>query len=146
MPVGLGDDKLTSSVNGFDTKLFLPEGDNPGNSFVAGSTLNLAVSFNKNGQTYKNLQTYLGALGHMVVLGPNLEFIHAHATSEDVANQVGLVTFAVNFPSAGQYMLYLQTQANNQVNTTDYKVTVRPNPSGTGSGNQSMPDMDHSGH
>lgn len=143
-PQSLGSDKLISSTNGFDTNLFLPEGDSPSSGYIAGTTLNLAVSFDKNGVAYKNLQIYLGALGHVVVLGPNLEFIHAHATSEDVANQTGLVTFAVSFPDAGQYKLYLQTQVNNQINTTDYTVTVKLNPNNSSS--QSMPGMDHSGH
>ncbi len=115
--------------------------------FYAGHETNLAIEINKNGQPYNKLQTYLGALGHMVVLGPNLEYIHAHALSEDVANQVGLITFSVNFPDAGQYKLFLQTQADNQVNTTDYTLTVKPNSGDSNqSNNQSMPSMDHSGH
>ncbi len=142
-------DKLNSSANGLDTSIFFPPLDDapgaPNRSFSAGQDSSIAIEVNKDKQSYKSLQKYLGALGHMVVLGPNLEYIHAHATSEDVANQTGLVTFAVNFPEAGQYRLFLQTQSNNQVNTTDYTVTVRPNPDGTVKA-KSAPAMDHMSH
>lgn len=147
VPSALGSDRLTSSVNGFDTNVFSMEGDSPSNGYEAGITHNLIISISKNGEPYKNLQTYLGALGHMVVLGPKLEYIHAHATSVDVNNQIGGVTFAVNFPDPGQYKLYLQTQADNQVNTTDYTLSVKPN-SGRGSPTKSQtpPSMNHMGH
>ncbi len=149
-PESLGDDKLESNANGLDTSIFFPPpDDSPGvadTSFYAGQDSNIAISINKNGQPYKNLQTYLGALGHMVVLGPNLEFIHSHPQTVDVNTQGGVIVFAVNFPDAGQYKLYLQTQADNQVNTTDYTLSIKPMPSGGSQDSQSMPGMDHSGH
>lgn len=142
-------DKLTSSTNGLDTSIFFPPLDDapgsPNKSFSAGRESSIAIEVNKDKQAYKSLQKYLGALGHMVVLGPNLEYIHAHATSEDVASQTGLVTFAVNFPEAGQYRLFLQTQSSNQVNTTDYTVTVQTNPDGKAK-TQSAPAMEHMSH
>lgn len=148
-PQALGDDKLASNSNGFETSIFFPPpDDSPGvadTSFYAGKDSNIAISINKNGQPYKNLQTYLGALGHMVVLGPNLEFIHAHPQTVDVNTQGGVIVFAVKFPDAGQYKLYLQTQADNQVNTTDYTLSVKPMPSNS-QDSQSMPGMDHSGY
>lgn len=148
-PQALGSDKLASSVNGLDTSVFFPPpDDSPGvadTNFYAGQETNIVISVNKNGQPYKNLQTYLGALGHMVVLSPNLEFIHAHPQTVDVNTQGGVIVFAVNFPDAGQYKLYLQTQSDNQVNTTDYTLTVKPKPS-SGQNSQPMQGMDHSGH
>lgn len=148
-PVALGDDKLASNANGFETNIFFPPpDDSPGvadTNFYSGQDSNIAISINKDGQLYKNLQTYLGALGHMVVLGPNLEFIHGHPQTVDVNTQGGVIVFAVNFPDPGQYKLYLQTQADNQVNTTDYTVTAKAN-TGSSQDSQSMPGMDHSGH
>lgn len=152
MPQPIGGDKLASSANGFDTNVFFAPGDDspggkPMTDFYAGQESTVAIEVNKGGQPYKNLQTYLGALGHMVVLGPKLEYIHAHPQTSDIKNQSGLVTFAVNFPEAGQYKLYLQTQADNQVNTTDYTLTAQSNPSGASkSSGDSMQGMDHSGH
>lgn len=60
----------------------------------------------------------------MVVLGPDLEFIHAHPQTADISNQSGLIVFAVDFPTEGSYKLFLQTQADNKVTTTDYAVSV----------------------
>ncbi len=148
----LGDDKLMSSTNGFDTNIYFPSGgDSPGGkvstNFTARQESTVAIEINKDGQPFKSLQTYLGALGHMVVLGPNLEYIHAHPQAGDVNNQSGLIVFAVNFPEAGRYKLFLQTQANNQVNTTDYTLSVKPNLNSTSqTSNHSMQSMDHMSH
>lgn len=152
VPQPIGGDKLASSANGFDTDIFFAPGDDspggkPMTDFYAGQESTVSIEVSRSGQPYKNLQTYLGALGHMVVLGPQLEFIHAHPQTSDIQNQSGLVTFAVNFPEAGQYKLYLQTQANNQVNTTDFTLTAKPSPGGTNQSNGgSMQGMDHGGH
>lgn len=149
-PQPIGADKLNSSTNGFDTAAFFPAGDDspgakPVTDFYAGQDSTVAIEINKNGKSYTSLQKYLGALGHMVVLGPKLEYIHAHAQTEDVASQGGLVVFSVKFPEVGQYKLYLQTQADDQVNTTDYTITAKPNPGGN-QDNQPTPGMGHSGH
>lgn len=150
VPAPLSEDKFSSIVNGFDTNIFFAPGDDspggmPNMDFYAGQDSTVAISINKDGQAYKNLQTYLGALGHMVVLGPNLEFIHAHAQTTDIANQSGLIIFTVNFPKEGRYKLYLQTQADGQVTTTDYSLTVKPNPGSTNQpmGGMDMPRMEH---
>lgn len=116
----LGDDKITSDVAGLSTQLSVAGGT----SFAALTPMTLSVAINRDGSPVKNLQNYLGALGHMVVLGPNLEYIHTHAEQESDDNQTGVVTFAVTLPEAGQYKIFLQTKANNQVNTTDYTVTA----------------------
>jgi hypothetical protein len=150
-PQPIGSDKVASSVNGFDTNIFFAAGDDspggkPNTDFFAGQDSTIAISINKNGQSYANLQNYLGALGHMVVLGPKLEFIHVHPQTSDVNNQSGLVTFNVNFPEAGQYKLYLQTQADNQVNTIDYTLTAKPYPNTSSQSNNSMQGMEHMGH
>lgn len=145
-PQPIGGDKTTSDVAGFNTNLMLLSDDSAGATYTTGVPLLLGVNINKDGAPYKNLQTYLGALGHMVVLGPNLEYIHAHAMSEDVATQNGLVAFQVTLPDPGQYKLYLQTQANNQVNTSDYTVTVSGSPSASSNNTESMPGMPNMSH
>jgi|GEM_PF-687933 len=142
----LGADKFTSDTNGLSTQLSLLGDDVPNPAAYATVPLVLGIEVNKDGTAYKNLQTYLGALGHMVVLGPNLEFIHAHAMTEETANQTGLITFTVTFPDPGQYKLYLQTQADGRVNTTDYNYTIDPMPSSNTNSNDSMQNMDHMEH
>lgn len=145
-PESLGSDRYTSNVSGLSTSLVLLSDDSAGAVYTAGVPLLLGVRVNKDGVPFKNLQTYLGALGHMVVLGPNLEYIHAHAMDEDIATQSGLIAFQVTFPDPGQYKIYLQTQTDNQVNTTDYTVTVNGNPSSNSSNTESMPGMNNMNH
>lgn len=148
LPQTFAEDKLASSANGLETKIFFPPGDDSvvGGALVdyyAGQTNMVNVVINQNHQSYTKLQPYLGALGHMVVLGPNLEFIHAHPLASDFKNQNGLISFQVTPPIAGRYRLFLQTQASGQVNTTDYAITVQKMP---GSSANSANPMMHSGH
>lgn len=136
-------DQLISSVNGFDTKL-VDLGHDTVNEvtpeYTTGAELSAIVSIKKNGQPVTSLENYLGALGHMVVLGPDLEFIHAHPQTSTSA-QTGFILFSVQFPKPGRYKLFLQTQTNGQVNTTEYAVTARGDAS-----SESPMNMNHNGH
>lgn len=127
-PVTFGNDNTASNVNGFQTDLVLISHDSATASLVNGIPQLIGVNINKDKQPFKRLQLYHGALGHMVVLGPNLEFIRAVTMSDDLSNQSGLIPFKVTFPDPGQYKLFLQTQVNDQVMTTDYTLTVTKNP------------------
>lgn len=144
-PEVLGADKTASSSNGFDTEISQLEGDSMNTGYYANTVTNLRVEVNKNGAPFTMLQPYLGALGHMVVLGPNLEFIHAHPLTETTTDQTGQIVFQVTFPKAGLYKIYVQTQASDQVNTTDYNLTVKELPSSSQSSqkNQDMQGMNH---
>ena len=146
----LGADTLTSTANGLTATITtVPGGDSLSTTttptFYAGQDGILEVAITKNGTVFKNLQEYLGNLGHMVILGPNLEFIHAHPMLGDVNNQTGYIPFMVTFPTAGQYKLYLQTQANNAVSTFGFNVTVQQMPKSTGN-DKPMQGMDHMSH
>jgi len=147
-PLALGQDSLTSIVNGFTASIVQPPGGDSAAStsatrFYAGQDGSVPVSMKKNGVLFTNLQNFLGSLGHMVVLGPNLEFIYAHPLLDDVANQTGYIQFMVTFPTSGQYKLYLQTQADNQVTTNDFNLTVQDKPA-SNSSNDGMSGMDMS--
>lgn len=92
----------------------------------AGESTTLTFALNQNGRPVNDLEKYLGALGHAVVLREgDLEFLHTHAFDESVANQTGTVDFAVTFPSAGKYKIFGQFQHQGQVITTDYVITVQ---------------------
>lgn len=63
------------------------------------------------------LQRYLGALGHLVVLREgDLAYIHAHADEERLS-------FEVPFPSEGRYRLFLQFKVAGTVETASLGVT-----------------------
>lgn len=63
------------------------------------------------------LQPYLGARGHLVVLREgDLAYIHAHADEDRLA-------FDVPFPSEGRYRLFLQFKVGGEVETASLGVT-----------------------
>ena len=64
------------------------------------------------------IQRYLGARGHLVVLRDgDLAYVHAHADEDELA-------FDVPFPSEGRYRLYLQFKVGGKVETVS-KVVER---------------------
>lgn len=147
-PRPLGPDSLTSTAGGYEASIFFPPSDDsPGptdTAFFAGRESKIAISINKGGQPFTNLQSYLGALGHMVVLGEDLEFIHAHPQTIDETNQGGVIVFDVNFPKAGRYKLYLQTKAGEVVTTNSFVTTVlNASNSGSPMNDANMPGMEH---
>ena len=73
----------------------------------------------------KDLETYLGALGHAVVLREGtLDFIHAHPVEDAAKPQNGKVNFMVYFPEAGKYKVFTQFQRAGKVITIEFVVTV----------------------
>jgi hypothetical protein len=146
----LGPDKLTSTANGLTASVVTAPGDDSPTTtsqpiFYAGQDGSVEVAITKNGMPFKNLQEYLGNLGHMVILGSNLEFIHAHPMVNDLTNQTGYIPFMVTLPKLYQYKLYLQTQANDIVSTFDFNITTKEMPKSTSS-NDSMQGIDHMSH
>jgi hypothetical protein len=140
----LGADSQTSTADGLTAMIVSSPNNSSTPTFYAGQDGTVEIGITKDGAAFKNLQEYLGNLGHMVILGPNLEFIHAHPISGDVNNQTGYIPFMVTFPISGQYKIYLQTKVNDAVSTFDFNVTVK-NTSKAGSSsnsNNSMQGMD----
>ncbi len=127
-PLSLGSDKLTSTSNAIDTELSTLEGDGGETQFFSNTILNLSLNVTKNNLPYTNLQPYYGTIGHLFAFGPDLEFVHAHPLVESTTNQTGQIVFQVTFPKSGPYRVVTQTHADNQVNTTDYVVTVKDIP------------------
>ena len=83
-----------------------------------------------------DLEPYLGALGHSVILREGtLDFIHAHPVEEVTAKQNGTVSFIVDFPEVGKYKVFTQFQRGGKVITTNFVVSVLK---GSGQGTDSM--------
>ena len=101
-------------------------------------SLNIA----KNGKPVTNLENYLGALGHSVILQEGtLDFIHTHALDLKDSAQRGhgaqsehgstgdiargpKVSFATTFPQAGIYKIFTQFQHEGKVQIADYVIEV----------------------
>lgn len=85
----------------------------------------LTFAINQNSKPVINLEKYLGALGHTVILREgDLEFLHTHALDENVTNQTGTVDFAVTFPTVAKYKVFSQFQHQGKILTTDFTLTA----------------------
>ena len=92
-----------------------------------------SLSIKKNGQPVADLQQYLGALGHSVILKEGtLDFIHTHALEAGHSMGHGSVSsakgpeihFAATFPEPGNYKIFTQFKHKGKVITTDYVIEV----------------------
>ena len=95
-------------------------------ALVSGSETMLTYALTDASNTpIKDLETYLGALGHAVVLREGtLDFIHAHPLEDSTKPQNGKVNFMVYFPESGKYKIFTQFQRAGKVITTEFVVKV----------------------
>ena len=84
----------------------------------AGVSSMLMFKIQKDNAAVTNLEPYLGALGHSVILREGtLDFIHAHPMEDAESVQTGSVGFMVDFPLAGKYKVFGQFQRAGKVFT-----------------------------
>lgn len=82
------------------------------------------LSIQRTSQIVENLEPYLGAMGHSVILREDtLDFIHAHAESTE--STVGSISFETTFPEPGKYKIFSQFQHEGIVMTSEYVIEVR---------------------
>ncbi|HEU5122029.1 MAG TPA: hypothetical protein VFT59_04225 [Candidatus Saccharimonadales bacterium] len=114
----LGSPTTSDTANGITVDLVVKPGE-------ADTKKVLEFTLTQNGQPVTNLQKYLGALGHLVVLREgDLEYIHTHALSTEIENQTGKVSFEVDFKQSGTYKAFAQFQHENSVTTTDFVIKI----------------------
>ena len=81
-----------------------------------------SLTIERNGEPITDLQVYLGALGHSVILKEEtLDFIHTHASETGTGPKI---EFTTTFPESGIYKIFTQFQHQNKVITTDYVIRV----------------------
>lgn len=74
-----------------------------------------------NGEALTDLQPYLGAMGHLVIISADgREYVHAHPTTDGTAAPEGVVKFAAHFAKPGLYKAWGQFQRNGEVFTVPY--------------------------
>ena len=84
----------------------------------------------KTGEPVTNLQRYLGAFGHAMMLSDDMtEHVHAHPEEmlEGTAVTEGGgpdLTFHALFPKPGVYRIWLQFQRNDRLSTIPFTVRV----------------------
>lgn len=86
-------------------------------------TLSFSIRDDKTGQPITDLQPYLGAIGHVVVLTQDGEqYVHVHA--EEGQGTGPDAVFETSFPKSGIYKIWAQFKRNNRVFTASYVVNV----------------------
>lgn len=90
----------------------------------AGQDLELTATVNHQGKAVTNLQNYLGALGHMVIISEDTEqYLHVHPLeSEEKGPQI---KFHSNFSKPGIYRVFLQFKHENKIRTADFVIIVK---------------------
>ncbi len=84
----------------------------------AGEDSMLRFTVRRDGQVVSDLQPYLGAAGHLVVLrAGDLAYLHAHPDGDRLA-------FSVPFPSAGPHRVHLEFQHGGVVHTAAFTLEV----------------------
>ncbi len=90
---------------------------------ISGVENMLMFALSQGNKPVTNLEEYLGALGHSVLLREGtLDFIHTHPV--EVKSQDGTVNFMVTFPQPGKYKVFTQFQKNGKIITTDFVISV----------------------
>jgi hypothetical protein len=117
-PAPLPEPAATAEVDGYTVTL---DGD-----LVPGEESELTLSVSKDGRPVTDLQPYLSAYGHLVVLRDgDLAYLHVHPTGEpgDGATEPGPeIRFMTTAPSAGTYRLFLDFRHGNVVRTAEFTV------------------------
>ena len=76
------------------------------------------------GKAVADLQPYLGAMGHLVIISADgREYVHAHPLSEAKTAPDGAVEFAAHFPKSGIYKAWGQFQRDGSVFTVPFVLT-----------------------
>jgi hypothetical protein len=100
----------------------------PSEEIVAGRTVKLQYELTDRNVPVTDLEPYLGAWGHTLVLSEDaLEYVHAHpleylpAGATDIKGGP-IVTFDATFPRPGRYRLWTQFKRRGVVSTTSFTV------------------------
>jgi len=89
----------------------------------SGGTHSVEFKVLRNGQPVDSVEPYLGADGHLVALREHdLGFLHTHPEGEP--GGPGPIKFAVEYPSAGRYRLFLQFKHRGEVHTAAFTQDV----------------------
>jgi hypothetical protein len=89
----------------------------------ADTTLAFTLSDAATGRPIRDLQPYLGAIGHVVMLSEDGErYVHVHA--EEGQGSGPEAVFSASFPGSGVYKIWGQFQRGGRVSTFSYVVRV----------------------
>ncbi len=121
------DDSFVKTVDGVKVELLAER-----RKLVAGEESDMPIHFEDvaTGQPIKDLQRYLGAFGHAMMLSEDMqEYVHSHPAEmlEGTAITSGGgpdLTFHALFPKPGHYRIWLQFQRRDRLSTLPITVRV----------------------
>lgn len=127
IPTLTPDTSYTKSADGVTVSLQVTPA-----KMISGEETDIPIHFTdeKTGEPVKNLQRYLGAFGHAMMLSDDMtEHVHAHPEEmlEGTAVTEGGgpdLTFHALFPKPGVYRIWLQYQRNGKLSTIPFTVRV----------------------
>ncbi|SMB83632.1 conserved hypothetical protein [Hymenobacter roseosalivarius DSM 11622] len=116
-PVKFKNDDMTWEQDGYQATLAF---DKP---LQTGQLLGMKITINKDGKPVTNLDNYLGALGHVVVISEDTErYLHVHPN--DQADKGPAIGFNTNFEAPGLYRVFLQFNHAGKIHTGDFTINV----------------------
>ena len=105
----------TAEVDGYTVELI--------GTLTPGTESLVTLRITRDGVPVTDLQPYLGAYGHLVVLrAGDLAYLHVHPAGEPAPGPD--VEFSTTAPSAGTYRLFLDFEHGDTVRTADFTVTT----------------------
>jgi hypothetical protein len=127
----VADTSFTKTVEGMKINLDWGGGEIVPGAFVR---LKYALTDAQTGEPVRDLEPYLGAWGHTLILNADQsDYLHSHPTETlpegvERANLRGgpEVEFGAMFPEAGLYRIWTQFQRGGRVATVSFTIQVRP--------------------
>jgi hypothetical protein len=117
-PVKFGPDQMQWSQDGYQATLSFDK------ALKVGQLLAMKINLTKGGQPVTDLDNYLGALGHVVVISEDTErYLHVHPN--DQADKGPNIGFNTNFEAPGLYRVFLQFNHAGTIHTGNFTVNVK---------------------
>ncbi|UYZ64877.1 heavy metal-binding domain-containing protein [Hymenobacter weizhouensis] len=118
-PVKFSQDQMQWRQDGYQATLSF---DKP---VQAGQLLGMRIDVQQDGQPVTDLDNYLGALGHVVVISKDTQdYLHVHPN--DQADRGPRIGFNTTFDKPGLYRVFLQFNHGGKIHTGDFTVNVQP--------------------
>ncbi len=113
----LGSQRMSWAADGYALELSADR------DLVVNASIELTIHITLDGEPVTDLDNYLGALAHMVVISEDTEeYLHVHPMES--ATDGPDVMLHTNFPKAGKYKVFMQFNHDGVVRTTDFVLGV----------------------
>lgn len=127
----VADTSFTKTIDGMKISLDWGGGELTPGAFVR---LKYSLADARTGAPVRDLEPYLGAWGHTLILNADQsDYLHSHPTETlpEGVDHAGLrggpeVEFGAMFPEAGLYRIWTQFQRGGRVATVSFTIRVRP--------------------